>query len=68
MKRDEDGTNKIRKCGWIRKQKKKRKEKDKGEQTREREKNRINREIKGGEKQKWRFSWHSDGRISTIRE
>ena len=40
MKRDKDGTNKRRECGWIRKEnKRKEKEREKGEETRERERN-----------------------------
>ena len=69
MKIDKDGTNKIRKCEWIREERKeKKKEKEKGEQIGEREKTWIERERKGKEKQKWKFSRHSDSQILTVRE
>ena len=54
MKRDEDGTNKRRKCGWIRKKEKKRKGKREGttnkgereESDREKEREKGERETK----------------------
>ena len=50
MKRDKDGTNKRRKCGWVRKQRKGKKEgrANKGERRElDREKEKGEREKKG---------------------
>ena len=62
MKNDKDGINKRRKCEWIREERKEKKRKKRRESKQGRER-RSDRER---EKQKWRFSWHSDDRISTV--
>ena len=50
MKRDEDGTNKGRKCGWIRKERKERKGK-REERANKGEREELDREREKGERE-----------------